>query len=74
MKDSDITNSIGMKLALVSSGEFMMGSQESPQEIASFFGMKYGYGTIRHSLRDDDSQHKVRINHSFYARDVPVTR
>ena len=32
-----ITNSIGMKLTLVPSGEFMMGSKESAEETAAFF-------------------------------------
>ena len=32
-----ITNSIGMKLTLVPSGEFMMGSKESAEETATFF-------------------------------------
>ncbi len=31
-----ITNSIGMKLTLVPSGEFMMGSKESAEETAAY--------------------------------------
>ena len=37
-----ITNSIGMKLVLVPSGEFMMGSGESAEETAAFFNKNYG--------------------------------
>ena len=37
-----ITNSIGMKLTLVPSGEFMMGSKESAEETAAFFNKTYG--------------------------------
>ena len=32
-----ITNSIGMKLTLVPSGEFMMGSGESAEDTVAFF-------------------------------------
>ena len=37
-----ITNSIGMKLTLVPSGEFMMGSKETAEETAAFFNKTYG--------------------------------
>ena len=37
-----ITNSIGMKLTLVPSGEFKMGSGESAEETAAFFKKNYG--------------------------------
>ena len=37
-----ITNSIGMKLTLVPSGEFMMGSKESAEKTAAFFHKTYG--------------------------------
>ena len=37
-----ITNSIGMKLTLVPSGEFMMGSKESAEETAAFINKYYG--------------------------------
>jgi formylglycine-generating enzyme required for sulfatase activity len=35
-----ITNSIGMKLTLVPSGEFLMGSKESAEETATFFNSR----------------------------------
>ena len=37
-----ITNSIGMKLMLIPSGEFMMGSRESAEDTAAFFNKIYG--------------------------------
>ena len=37
-----ITNSIGMKLTLIPSGEFMMGSGESAEATAAFFNKTYG--------------------------------
>ena len=40
--EKQITNSIGMKLTLVPSGEFMMGSGESAEETATFFNKNYG--------------------------------
>ena len=40
--EKQITNSIGMKLTLVPSGEFMMGSGESAEETAAFFNKNYG--------------------------------
>ena len=41
-KTKQITNSIGMKLTLVPSGEFMMGSGESAEATAAFFNKTYG--------------------------------
>src|SRR5690348_8426704 len=38
-----ITNSIGMKLTLVPSGEFMMGCAESAEESAAFFKKNYDF-------------------------------
>ena len=35
--EKQITNSIGMKLTLVPSGEFMMGSKESAEETTALF-------------------------------------
>ena len=45
-----ITNSIGMKLTLVPSGEFMMGSKESAEETAAFFNV--AVHTLKLTLRD----------------------
>jgi hypothetical protein len=41
-----ITNSIGMKLTLIPAGEFMMGSRETPEELAKAFT---AYGAVRRS-------------------------
>jgi formylglycine-generating enzyme required for sulfatase activity len=40
--EKQITNSIGMKLTLIPSGEFQMGSGESPEVTTAFFKKNYG--------------------------------
>ena len=70
-----ITNSIGMKLTLVPSGEFMMGSKESAEETAAsstrptarIFGMQTYF-------KDEHPQHRVRITKPFYLGTYHVTR
>ncbi len=70
-----ITNSIGMKLTLVPSGEFMMGSEESAGETAEFFKKTFGfdYPTAEH-FKDEHPQHRVRITRPFYLGTYHVTR
>jgi formylglycine-generating enzyme len=70
-----ITNSIGMKLTLVSSGEFMMGSGESAEFTAAFFKKKYhiDFLTAR-SFKDEHPQHRVWIKKPFYLGTYHVTR
>ena len=43
-RTNQITNSIGMKLSLVPSGEFMMGGEESAESTAATFNDYYGNG------------------------------
>ncbi len=59
--EKQITNSIGMKLTLVPSGEFMMGSGESAEETAKLF-------------KSEHPQHRVRITKPFYMGTYHVTR
>ena len=42
VQTKQITNSIGIKLTLIPSGEFMMGSSESAEATAAFFNKTYG--------------------------------
>ncbi len=70
-----ITNSIGMKLTLVPSGEFMMGSKESAEETAAFFKKNYGEDFLQADLfKDEHPQHRVRITKPFYLGTYHVTR
>jgi len=70
-----VENSIGMKLVFIPSGEFMMGSEESPQSLAKTFP-QYGKdraGNDRLELPDEAPVHKVRITRSFYMGQHEVT-
>jgi formylglycine-generating enzyme required for sulfatase activity len=75
-----ITNSIGMKLTLIPSGEFMMGSGESEEATAAFFNKTYGEGLSGDDLLKADDfkrehpQHRVRITKPFYLGTYHVTR
>ena len=72
--EKQITNSIGMKLTLVPSGEFMMGSKESTADTAAFF-KKYGLGCVTWGrFLDEHPQHRVRITKPFYLGTYHVTR
>jgi formylglycine-generating enzyme required for sulfatase activity len=70
-----ITNSIGMKLTLVPSGEFMMGSKESAEETAAFFKKTYGGDDLNaDTFKNEHPQHRVTITHPFYLGTYHVTR
>jgi formylglycine-generating enzyme required for sulfatase activity len=72
-KDSpqEIENLLGMKLVLVPSGEFMMGSDESPEALASAYPQ---YGRERFvALADEAPVHKVLITRPFYLARHEVT-
>ncbi len=70
-----ITNSIGMKLTLVPSGEFMMGSKESAEETAAFFNKYYGKDFLQAAFfKSEHPQHRVRITKPVYLGTYHVTR
>ncbi len=70
-----ITNSIGMKLTLVPSGEFMMGNGEPAEKTAAFFNKTYCDGLLdANSFQDEHPQHRVRITKPFYLGTYHVTR
>jgi formylglycine-generating enzyme required for sulfatase activity len=68
------TNSIGMKLTLVPSGEFTMGSGESAENTIDFFEKNYVGFVTPDDLKDEHPQHRVRITKPFYLGTYHVTR
>ena len=77
---SQTTNSIGMKLTLVPSGEFLMGSKESAAATAKFFDKTYGKtfadpdATTASMCQAEQPQHRVRITKPFDLGTYHVTR
>ena len=68
-----ITNSIGMKLALIPAGEFVMGSPET--ELDEFVANDpdfYGLITMKHNA--DEKQHRVQVDKPFYMGVYEVTQ
>ncbi len=63
-----VENSIGMKLTLIAPGKFMMGTKE---ERAERTGIDYNFPV---DIRDEHSQHEVRITRPFYLGTYTVTR
>jgi formylglycine-generating enzyme required for sulfatase activity len=70
-----ITNSIGMKLTLIPSAEFLMGSGESAEETAAFWNKIAGTNAVGPAgLTEEHPQHRVRITMPFYLGTYHVTR
>jgi formylglycine-generating enzyme len=70
-----ITNSIGMKLTLVPSGEFMMGSGESAEATAAFYNKTFGGDDLKAGFfKHEHPLHRVRITKPFYLGTYHVTR
>ncbi len=68
-----ITNSIGMKLTLIPSGEFKMGSGESEEATAVFFKKNYGGDWLKAAyFMDEHPQHRVRIAGPSRAADQSI--
>ncbi len=64
-------NSLGMQMLLIPAGEFMMGSDASPQELAQVYP---AYEPKRlQDLADETPLHRVRITRSFYMARHEVT-
>jgi formylglycine-generating enzyme required for sulfatase activity len=72
--DIQVRNSIGMKLTLIPSGEFQMGSHESMEETAAF-AIRIGYKDARaESYRDEHPRHQVQLSKPFFLGTHEVTR
>jgi len=70
----EFTNSVGMKLVLISPGEFVMGSPESYGELAAAFAAYQARtkATTR-GYEGEQPAHKVRISKPFYLGAYEVT-
>jgi formylglycine-generating enzyme required for sulfatase activity len=66
----EITNSIGMKLKLIPAGEFVMGSRETPEELAKVFA---AHGAESEWFTDEQPSHRVRMTKPFYLGAHEVT-
>ena len=66
-----IENSLGMKFVIVPAGEFMMGSDESPEALAKAFPQYDRWRFL--NISDEAPVHKVRITRSFYLGQHEVT-
>ena len=62
-----VSNSIGMQLAAIPPGEFLMGGHEPPNELLRVFDFE------PKMVRDEFPQHPVRINRPFWLGVYPVT-
>ena len=64
-----------MKLTLVPSGEFMVGSGESAEDTAAYFKKNYGMDFLTaDQVEHEHPQHWVRITKPFYLGTYHVTR
>ena len=66
-----IENSIGMRFVLIPSGEFMMGSNESPETLAKAYPQYEPRRFV--PLGDEAPVHRVRITQRFYLGQFEVT-
>ncbi|KRB83865.1 formylglycine-generating enzyme family protein [Noviherbaspirillum sp. Root189] len=66
-----IENSLGMTFVLIPAGEFMMGSDESPESLARSYP-QYDQKRFK-DLSDEAPVHKVRITQGFYLGQYEVT-
>jgi formylglycine-generating enzyme required for sulfatase activity len=67
----EITNSVGMKLALIPAGEFVMGSAQSPKEVCTAAHEPDDYAMY---VANEHPQHRVRITKPFYLGVYEVTQ
>ena len=75
----DLADGVKLKLVLVPSAQFDLGSAESAEATAAYFNKTYGYDAYGFDLaagmfRDEHPRHKVRITKPFYLGISHVTR
>lgn len=66
-----VENLLGMKFVLVPSGEFLMGSDESPETLAAAYPQLERTRFLK--LGDEAPVHRVRITRAFYLEQHEVT-
>jgi formylglycine-generating enzyme required for sulfatase activity len=66
-----IENSLGMKFVLVPAGEFLMGSDESPEVLSKAYPQYERRRVLE--LGDEAPVHRVRITQAFYLRQFEVS-
>jgi formylglycine-generating enzyme required for sulfatase activity len=66
-----VPRSRNQKLKLIPAGDFMMGSRETPEELAKAFA---AYGTKPGYFTNEQPSHRVRITKPFYLGAHEVTR
>lgn len=69
-KGREITDSIGLKMMLIPAGEFMMGGQESAEDLVKAFA---AYKRKPDFFADEYPRHHVRITKPFYLGKYEVT-
>ncbi|MEI8375511.1 MAG: formylglycine-generating enzyme family protein [Planctomycetota bacterium] len=71
----DLGGGVKLKLTLIPSGEFKMGSEESAEDTAAFFKKNYGEDFLTADFfKNEHPQHRVRITKPFYLGTYHVTR
>jgi formylglycine-generating enzyme required for sulfatase activity len=71
----DLGGGMKLKMVLIPSGEFKMGSGESAEATAAFFNKTYGEDLLNADFfKDEHPQHRVRITKPFYLGTYHVTR
>jgi formylglycine-generating enzyme len=71
---ADLGGGVKLKLTLIPSGEFAMGSSESASETAAFFNKTYGTDLTAFLFKEEHPQHRVRITKPFYLGTYHVTK
>ena len=69
-KSIDLGAGVKLELVLIPAGEFMMGGNESPEEVAK----KSGFDCLKDWCKNEHPQHKVRITKPFCMGRYEVTQ
>jgi formylglycine-generating enzyme required for sulfatase activity len=69
-KTVDLGDGVKLELVLIPAGEFMMGGDESPEEVAR----KSGWDGAKDWCKNEHPQHKVRITKPYYMGKYEVTQ